>query len=362
MAIIQNLSQVSSAAIDSRFQNAAPPGIKVLPQTINVHKPSPISETLEITTDEKASHPSPSFKKLGIAAVLGLLALAPSAVPATTAPINETVSLNTDHSSDLSKSLDFSEMQRLATPGIFDNLTARKSRQAYENKVEIIKQKAEEFSHLRQKLENLGRKADSYLNRNSEPNPTPQEKADTDTKVSTTLKDGFSQVQLTTNEGQVTSTHYQGTWIITSGTDKLTITENAISLQRGPTVSTLYLKGENQGLFESITITPSQHLTFRAKQANIETVTEHIYSGIAGDVKVTEQETFTKPEFVMEVVPRIIFIHHHKIISEDAVSGNKSVQSTTVDIREDGSTRVRSIQGGKRQDTVLPPAIVLAST
>ncbi|MBI3924019.1 MAG: hypothetical protein HY319_00610 [Armatimonadetes bacterium] len=328
----------------------APPATHLTsPEPVDLVSPGP-AEVSEVSLSPSGA------RTLGVALALGAAAFAGAGAAAAQEPaVSPGQSLSQEESIDRNAApipdAVITRMKDLAGGSIFDNFTASQVRRQYRSRTDSMLREAATYQAAAGRLQQLGQELDGYLGRTDiEGIPGLSVRQ---------LADG-SEVLLEREGQRLSSVHQGETWTVEAGAERLMETPASRSVTSEGRTRTLHLRGSQAGTFEVVRTGFRGRETTRVTGATVEVDRVEVVSGIAGDERIATLERFESPEISIALYPKTELIHTHSRSSENQMTGLKFESYRIVEVREDGSTRLRHNQGGTPVDTVEPRAIVLA--
>jgi len=248
------------------------------------------------------------------------------------------------------------EMKRLAAPSEVDNETAADVKAGYGEYVADAEQYASLFTETRERLQgesaNLQRWAERGAGKHYSWDAVVTVEQQGDATVISSESNGVSR-QLT-RRGDVTELRLDdGETKARMESTPRRVTVDADGVRA--TLHTADADGYRKGDFEvERTDGPRSRTKMLVRGLTVQTDTRRTVSGIAGDMDIQTREKFEIPEMSIQVHPRTDLRYSRTETRFDRVTGNESVSIREVEVRDDGSTRVRERGEGEQKDLSEP--------
>lgn len=251
------------------------------------------------------------------------------------------------------------EMKRLSTDGPYDNDTAVEVRAGYAEAVADAERYATLFTETEQRLDQEAASLLRWTERGE------GQHFSWGSVVTVENKDGSITVSSTSNGAtrEVTRRGEEITVRYDDGELKATLRRDArgVTVARDQVRATVYqagVDGYQRGDFEvEHHVTRSAFERMLVRGASVHTETKQRVSGVAGDLDINTRHKYEVPELGIMLHPRPELRLTEVETRLDRVLGTESTSAREVEIRNDGSTRVRLTREGERRDFIEPARV-----
>jgi hypothetical protein len=317
-----------------------------------------------------------SWKAVGLTALLAapMLAGALTMASADEMPAPQTVSTClvasdsvTAQAIPIEKSYDHIKELSSTTP--LDNATVQGVRTGYSRAADAARTHAaafaDDFAHLEQQGKVLEARA-SDVGTTSEGACTVQIAKDAAaTTVSMTGAEGSASLQMRDGMRMVTVRHGDEVRSLLESDAQRQITDGNIT-------RTLYLEdiaGHKAGDFEVVVrdgqpqgMLPGSMRRMEHLVVSGTTVTDEVresISGFAGNIDVHRLDRFEVPQLTAHVFPQVRLRETYRAQERDGLTGQQTSTTRVVEVRQDGSARIRQTTDGATTENVEPPAVIV---